>query len=77
MIYRRDSRGESTMHTENTALDDCCDGQIVEYLIEVIPDIMVTVFLANLVIKAVQKGDISGLVIPSQQYHLVGIFEFI
>lgn len=65
------------MNTENAALDYGCDWQIVKNLVEVVPDVMVAILLANLVVEPVQESYVPGLVVPSQQYHLVRIFQLI
>ena len=54
------------MQTENLILDDSCERQIVEEVGEVLPHVGVAVLAEALVVEAVDLGDLSALVVASQ-----------
>ena len=57
------------MNAEDLTLNDSCERQVVESVIEVVPDIMVTILFCNLVIKSINIGNVTRLVIAPQQDH--------
>lgn len=59
------------MYAEDLSLDDCCEREIIEGVIKIIPNVMITIFFCDLIIEAVYVCDISRFVVPSEQhYHL-------
>lgn len=54
------------MKTENLILYHCSEGKVVEQVSQVLPDIGITVFAQALVVEAVYLGDLSALVVASQ-----------
>jgi len=54
------------MEAENLVFDDSSQGQVIEQLSELLPDVGVTVLPQALVVEAVDLGDLSRLVIASQ-----------
>lgn len=65
------------MYAEDLALDDSCEREIVEGIIEIIPDIMVAVFLGDFVVEAVGEGDVARLVVAAQQNDHLGVLDFV
>ena len=65
------------MYTENLSFYDCCEGKVVKGISEIGPDIMISIFFGDLIIESIDSGDISWLMISSQQYNNLGIFEFV
>ena len=57
---------ESAMKTENLILYHCCEGKVVEQVSEVLPHICIAVLAQALVVEAVDLGDLSALVVASQ-----------
>ena len=54
------------MEAENLVFDDSSQGQVIEQLSELLPDVGVTVLPQALVVETVDLGDLSRLVIASQ-----------
>lgn len=54
------------MHAEDLSLDDGSEWQIVEGFIEIIPDVMIAVFLGDFIIEAIDIGYITWLVIAAE-----------
>lgn len=76
MINGGDSWRESSMDTEYAALNYGCNGEIVEDFVEIVPHIIIAVLLSYFIIKPIHEGNISGLMISSQQDHFIWILEF-
>lgn len=57
------------MNAKDLTLNDCCQRKIVESVVEVVPNIMVAVFFCDLVIKSINIGNVTRLVIAPQQDH--------
>lgn len=55
------------MHGEDLSVDESREGEIVEYFSTVPPDIYRTVFSHALVVKSVTLGDLSALVVATNQ----------
>ena len=65
---------EASMNTEYLSLDDGSEGKVVKGIIEIIPDVVVPVFFGDFVIKSIDVGNVTGLVVAPQQDHCLGIF---
>lgn len=65
------------MHTEYLSLDDCCERKVVKSVSKIIPDIVVSVLLGHLVVEAVDCRNVPGLMVASQQYHQLGVLQFV
>ena len=59
LINSLDLRAESSMHTENFAINDSSNGKVVKDLSTVLPRIRVTVFSIDLVVKTIDSCDLS------------------
>ncbi len=70
-----DLRAEASMHTEHLPVDNGSDGQVIEDLGAVLPGIGVPVFSVDLIVEAVNGGNLAGLVVASQQGDPVGVFD--
>jgi hypothetical protein len=76
MIDGCDSWRKTAMHTKKASLNDSGNGKIVEYLCEIIPDIVVAIFFADLIVEAIIHADCSRLMISSEKNNFIRIFEF-
>lgn len=54
------------METEDSIFDDCSEGQIIEQICKVLPHIGVAVLAHALIIEAIDLGDLSTLMVASQ-----------
>lgn len=54
------------MHAEDLPLNDGGEWQIIEGFIEIIPDVMIAVFLGDFIIEAVDISYIAWLVIAAE-----------
>mmetsp|Transcript_54612 Transcript_54612/g.95484 ORF Transcript_54612/g.95484 Transcript_54612/m.95484 type:complete len:233 (+) Transcript_54612:104-802(+) len=71
-----DGRGQAAVQTEDVVVDHSCQRQIVEQICEVLPDVSRTVLADTLVKESVNLGNLSTLVISSQQMHAVWVACF-
>jgi hypothetical protein len=54
------------MQTKNLFFDESCEREIIEKVSEVLPHIRIAVFAQTFVVKAINLGDLSTLVISTQ-----------
>ena len=54
------------METEDLIFDDSSQGQIIEELCELFPDVRVPVFPQALIVETIYLGDLSTLVVSSE-----------
>lgn len=65
------------MNTKYLSLNYSGKRQVVKSVIEIVPNIVISIFFGYLIIKAIDESDISWLVIPSEKYDSIWIFEFV
>jgi hypothetical protein len=65
------------VHAEDLPLYNGCKGQIVECVIEIVPYVVVAVFLGDLVVEAVDVGDVAGLVVAAEEDDHFGVFDLV
>ena len=53
----------------------CGESQIIKHLTTIFPGIRISIFLLNLVIESINLGDLSALMIASQESDLIRISE--
>ena len=68
---------KASMHAKYFTLNYSCNWQIVKSVIEIVPNIVVSVLLSYFVVKTIDESYISRLVVPSQKNYNIGIFEFV
>lgn len=54
------------MEAENLIFNNSCEWKVIEEFCELFPDVCVTVFPQALIIKSVYLGDLSALMIASE-----------
>lgn len=64
------------MDAKNVIVDDDAQGQEVEHVGKVMPDVGVAVFSRALCVKAVGLCDATGFVVPSNQVNAIGVSKF-
>lgn len=69
--------GKSSMDAKDLTFNDGSQGQVVESIVEIVPDIVIAVLFGYFIIKAIDVGDVTRLVIASQQNNCLRIFEFV
>lgn len=70
-------RRQSTMNAQYFVLDDCSERQVVKCLIAVFPWSWIPVLLHNLIVEAIDRGNLSWLVIAPQEDDFFGVFDFV
>jgi hypothetical protein len=63
------------MQAEDLVIDQCGQGEVVEEVGEVFPNIGVAVFSETLVVEAVDLGDLAGFVVSSEDGDAGGISD--
>jgi hypothetical protein len=56
-------------------VDDSADGEVVEDLGAVLPGVGVAVLSVDLIVEAVDGGDLSGFVVASEEGDSFGVFD--
>ena len=64
------------MHAEDLVVDDDREGEEVEHVGEVVPDVRVAVFAVAFGVEAVGLGDAAGLVVAADEVHAGGVAQF-
>ena len=67
---------EATVDTEDLVVDDHAEGQKIEHIGEIVPDICVAVFAGALGIEAVGLRHTPRLMIPTDQMYTVRVSQF-
>mmetsp|Transcript_21021 Transcript_21021/g.45841 ORF Transcript_21021/g.45841 Transcript_21021/m.45841 type:complete len:313 (+) Transcript_21021:273-1211(+) len=73
LIERVDAGGQSGVHREYAVVDDRAQAEVVKDLRAVLPDVDGLVLAEAFVVKAVDLGDLSALVVPADERHALGI----
>ena len=75
LVKSADFGGQTTMYTEDFAVDESGEGEEVEDLSGGFPDGGVAVLLVALFIKAVDLGDLAGFVVAADEGDTIGVAE--
>lgn len=65
------------MHTKKFILNQSAHWQLIKDINELIPGLMISVFLVNLIIETVISGCHPALMISSEKKYLIWVFYFI
>ena len=65
------------MYAEYLSFDDGCERQVVEGVVEVVPDVVVAVLARDFIVESVDVSDVSRLVVPPQQHHHLGVLQLV
>ena len=76
VIQRVDGRGEAAVETKDAVLDECRERKVVKEVREELPDVGRAILSDALVVKSVDLGDLSALVVASQNVNPVRISDF-
>lgn len=66
VIKRVDAWGQTAVQTEDLVVDEGGQGEVVEEVCEVLPDVCVSVLSETLVVEAVDLGDLARLVVSTE-----------
>jgi len=77
LIDRGSFGRKSSMYAKHFSLYHCCKWQVVECIIEIIPHIMIAIFLRDLVVEAISECYVAWLMIASQKNYHLRIFYFV
>lgn len=70
-----DLGAEAAVDAEDLVVDDGSQGQVVEDFSAIFPRIRVAILAVDLIVKAVDRRDLPGLVVPPQQCDPVGVLH--
>lgn len=73
VIERVNAGRETTVQTENLVVDQGGERQVIEEVREVLPDIGVAVLAKTLVVEAVHLGNLSRLVVSTEDGNTLGV----
>lgn len=77
LVHTRQIRTQAAMHAKDTAVDDSGEGEVVEDLAAVTPDVRGAVLALALVEEAVHLRDLPRLVVPPDERDPVGVSYFV
>ena len=61
-----DTGGETSVETEDLIIDEGGQGEVVEQIGEVFPDIGIAIFAKTLIVETVDLGDLTGFMVASE-----------
>ena len=76
LIERVETRRQTSVYAENFVVDDGCQGQEVEYLCTVPPNVHRAVFAEALVVESIHLSYLSAFVVASDQCDPVLVADF-
>ena len=76
LIDAVDAGTQAAVHAEYLVVDDDGEGEEVEHVGEVVPDVGVAVFAVAFGVEAVGLGDATGLVVAADKVHARGVAQF-
>jgi len=76
LIKGLDFWGKTSVNTENFALDDSANTKIVEDFSAISPGVGVSILSDGLIVETIDCGDLSGLVVASQEGDMSGVLKF-
>jgi hypothetical protein len=65
------------MHAEYLSFDHCCQWEVVEGVVEVVPYVVVAVLLRDLIVETVDVCDVAGLVVAPQENYHFGMLQLV
>jgi hypothetical protein len=77
LIDGLDFRRESSVDAEYLPVDERAEGEVVEGLIEVLPGSGAAVLLDDLVVEAIDGGNLPRLVVAPQQQDVLRVFDLV
>lgn len=75
VIESIDARRETSVQAEDLVVDEGGEGEVVEQVGKVLPDVGVAILAEALVIKAVHLGDLARLVISAEDGDALGVSD--
>lgn len=75
VVQRVDAGRETAVETEDLVVDEGGEGEVVEEVGEVLPDVGVAVLSEALVVEAVDLGDLAGLVVTAEDGDAGGVSD--
>ena len=75
LVDRLDVRGETPVDAEDLALDKRTDAQVIEDIRAILPWVRVAILPDGLVIEPIDCGNLSGLMVASQQSDMRGVLQ--
>ncbi len=76
LVQGVDAGTESPVNGEDLVLDDGREGEIIEDLGAVSPNVDAAVFAEALIVKSVHLGDLAGFVISADEGDAIGVADF-
>lgn len=67
---------QSTVNTEDLALNNGSDSEVIENFAAVLPRVRVSVLSDSLIVETVHGGDLSGLVVTTEKSNASGVLKF-
>lgn len=75
MVESVDAGAQAAVQAEDLAVDQGSQGQVVEQVREILPDVGVAVLPETLVVESVDLGDLAGLVVAAQYRDALAIAD--
>jgi hypothetical protein len=64
------------VEAEDLVVNECGEGEVVEEIGEVFPDVGIAIFSETLVVEAVDLGDLAGFVVTTEDCDALRVSDF-
>ncbi len=64
------------MNTQHSTIDNRSQRQVIKSLVEIFPAIGVAILFVDLIQKSIHHGDVSTLMVSSEQINSIRVFDF-
>lgn len=75
VVQSIDARRQTTVETEDLVIDQGSQGEVIEEIGKVLPDVGVAVLAETLIVEAVDLCDLPGLVVASKDGDALGVSD--
>jgi hypothetical protein len=75
VIQSVNTRGQTAVKAEYLVVDESSEGQVIEQICEVFPDVGIAVFSKALVVEAIDLGNLPRLVVSAKNGDALGVSD--
>lgn len=65
------------MDAEGLPLNYCCEREVIKGIVEVVPNVVITIFLGYFIVKTVNIRDVARFMVSPQQHDHLGVLELV
>lgn len=76
VIQRINAWGETSVKAEDLIIDQGSEGEVIEEVGEVFPDIRIAILPEALIVEAIDLSDLAGFVVATEDCDSLGVSDF-